>query len=70
MGIFQCRVVLLIWIIVGQGRIVLAVGAGGGCCIFFLAPTFLFPPPTLWDGWIDDVILRLFNRISVISERL
>ena len=27
---FQCRGVLLIWIIVGQGPIVLAVGAGGG----------------------------------------
>ena len=26
---FQCRGVLLIWIIVGQGPIVLAVGAGG-----------------------------------------
>ena len=28
---FQCRGVLLIWIIVGQGPIALAVGAGGGC---------------------------------------
>ena len=28
---FQCRGVLLIWITVGQGHIVLAVGAGGGC---------------------------------------
>ena len=27
----QCRGVLLIWIIVGQGPIALAVGAGGGC---------------------------------------
>ena len=27
---FQCRGVLLIWIIVGQGPIALAVGAGGG----------------------------------------
>ena len=26
----QCRDVLLIWIIVGQGPIALAVGAGGG----------------------------------------
>ena len=26
---FQCRGVLLIWIIVGQGPIALAVGAGG-----------------------------------------
>ena len=28
---FQCRGVLLIWIMVGQGPIALAVGAGGGC---------------------------------------
>ena len=28
---FQCRGVLLIWIIVGQGPTALAVGAGGGC---------------------------------------
>ena len=35
---FQCRGVLLIWIIVGQGSIALAVGAGGGCLdIFFLS---------------------------------
>ena len=27
---FQCRGVLLIWTIVGQGPIALAVGAGGG----------------------------------------
>ena len=28
---FQCRGVLLIWVIVGQGTTALAVGAGGGC---------------------------------------
>ena len=28
---FRCRGVLLIWIIVGQGPIALAIGAGGGC---------------------------------------
>ena len=28
---FQCRGVLLIWITVGQGPTVLAVGGGGGC---------------------------------------
>ena len=33
---FQCRGVLLIWIIVGQGPIALAVGAGGGCLDIFL----------------------------------
>ena len=30
LGKLQCRGVLLIWIIVGQGPIALAVGAGGG----------------------------------------
>ena len=34
---FQCRGVLLIWIIVGQGPIALAVGAGGGVWTFFLS---------------------------------
>ena len=38
----QCRGVLLIWIIVGQGLTALAVGAGGGCLdIFFFRLTFL-----------------------------
>ena len=41
---FQCRGVLLICIIVGQGPTALAVGAGGGCLdIFFLSHLlFLF----------------------------
>ena len=39
----QYRGVLLIWIIVGQGPIVLAVGAGGGCLdIFRTSITSLF----------------------------
>ena len=32
---FQCRGVLLTWIIVGQGPIALAVGAGGDCLGIF-----------------------------------
>ena len=32
---FQCRGVLLIWIIVGQRPTMLAVGAGGGVWTFF-----------------------------------
>ena len=40
---FQCRGVLLIWIIVGQGPTVLAVGAGGGYLdIFSLVYYFSF----------------------------
>ena len=34
----QCRGVLLTWITVGQGPIVLAVGAGGGCLDIFSTP--------------------------------
>ena len=48
---FQCRDVLLIWMIVGQGPIALAVGAGGGCFdIFFLVYLFSFLSPSLGDG--------------------
>ena len=40
---FQCRGVLLIWIVVGQGPIELAVSAGGGCLdIFFSHLSLLF----------------------------
>ena len=49
---FQCRGVLLIWIIVGQGPTVFAVGAGGGCLDIFFSPLSFqssFPPP-LGDG--------------------
>ena len=47
---FQCRGVLLIWIIVGQGPVALAVGAGGGCLdIFSLIYLFSFLSPSLWE---------------------
>ena len=47
---FQCRGVLLTWITVGQGPIVLAVGAGGGCLdIFSLTYHFSFLSPSLWE---------------------
>ena len=47
---FKCRGVLLIWIIVGQGPIALAVGAGGGCLdIFSLIYHFSFLSPSLWE---------------------
>ena len=43
---FQCRGVLLVWMIVGQGPIALAVGAGGGCLdIFPLIYLFSFLLP-------------------------
>ena len=44
---FQCWGVLLVCMIVGQGLIALAVGAGGGCSdIFFSRLSFL--SPSLW----------------------
>ena len=47
---FQCRGVLLVWMIVGQGLIALAVGAGGGCLdIFSLIYLFSFLSPSLWE---------------------
>ena len=47
---FQCWGVLPTWITVGQGPIVLAVGAGGGCLdIFSLIYPFSFLSPPLWE---------------------
>ena len=47
---FQYRGVLLIWIIVGQGPIALAVGSGGGCLdIFSLVYRFSLLSPSLWE---------------------
>ena len=47
---FQCWGVLLIWIIVGQGPVALAVGAGGGCLdIFSLICPFSPFSPSLWE---------------------
>ena len=47
---FQRRGVLLICIIVGQGPIALAVGAGGGCLdVFSLIYHFSFLSPSLWE---------------------
>ena len=44
LGCFQCRGVLLLWYMVGQGLAVLAAGAGWvGCFFFYLVyPIFLF----------------------------
>ena len=48
---FQCQGVLLIWIIVGQGPTVLAVGADGVVLTFFLSSIIsLFFLPPLGDG--------------------
>ena len=50
LGKLQCWGVLLIWIIVGQGPVALAVGAGGGCLdIFSLICPFSPLSPSLWE---------------------
>ena len=55
---FQCRGVLLTWIIVGQRPIGLAVGAGGGCLDIFLYLSFLSSfSLSLGDGPIQTEIL-------------
>ena len=47
---FQCRGVLLVWMIVGQGPIALAVGAGGvDLDIFILLYLFSFLSPSVWE---------------------
>ena len=47
---FKCQGVLLTWLTVGQGPIVLSVGAGGGCLdIFSLIYQFSFLCPSLWE---------------------
>ena len=46
---FQCRDVHLLWIIMGQGPIALAVGAGGGCLAFFLSSIFSLFFLLVWE---------------------
>ena len=47
----QCRDVLLICIIVGQGPVALPVGASGGCLdIFSLDYHFSLLSPSLWEA--------------------
>ena len=53
-GTIQCQVVLLVWIMVGQGHTVLAVGAGGGSSdIFFFCRLSFFFSSSLCLGWMD-----------------
>ena len=51
-----------IWIKVGQGLTVLAVGAGGDCSdIFFSHLSFLFLSPFLWNGWMGNLWFKSFS---------
>ena len=54
---FQCRGVLLIWLIVGQGPTALAVGAGGGCLDIFTLSFLSSFSLSLADGPISTEIL-------------
>ena len=53
---FQCQGVLLIWIRVGQGPTVLAVGAGGGCLDIF---TFIYLFSHLFPSLLETARYRL-----------
>ena len=46
---FQCQGVLLTWLTVGQGPIVLSVGAGGGCLDIFFSHLSFPLSPSLWE---------------------
>ena len=49
-GDFQCRGVLLVWMIVGQGPVALAASADGGLFGHFsLIYFFSFLSPSLWE---------------------
>ena len=63
---FQCRGVLLIWLIVGQGPAALAVGAGGGCLEIFTL-IYLFSPlsPSLGDG---PIWTELSSQMTVLPK--
>ena len=64
---FQCRGELLIWIRVGQGPTVLAVGADEGCLdIFFSRLSFLFSSSlSLGDDLIQTEIL---SQTAVLAQ--
>ena len=48
---FQCRGRPTIWMIVGQGPVALAIGAGGGGCLGNFTLIYLFSPlsPSRWE---------------------
>ena len=64
-----------IWIIVGQGPTVLAVGAGGGGLdIFTLIYHFSSLSPSLWVGWLvgfgfNGPLRQYFSLYRAVSQR-
>ena len=71
---FRCRGVLLIWITVGQGPIVLAVGAGGGCLDIF-SLIYHFCSFSLFLGWLvgcfglNGPLRQYFSLYRAVSQR-
>ena len=69
---FQCLGVLLVWIIVGQGPSVLAVGAGGGC-LDILSLIYHFSSFSL--GWLvgcfgfNGPLRQYFSLYRAVSQR-
>ena len=69
-----CRGVLPIWIVVGQGLTVLAVGADGHCSdifkkIFLSAMiSFFFHPLSGMDGWVNCGLSTFQQNFSDIRK--
>ena len=61
LGSFQCRGILLLWHMVGQGPAVLAAGAGRVGCFFFFHLVFFF---------FISSILSSFSNVSSLGKRL
>ena len=77
LGSFQCRGVLLLWHIVGQGPAVLAVGVGRAGCffIFFFILSILisFSNASSFGRWLDILKycgLGRYNPTVVVSYSL
>ena len=65
---FQCRGILLLWHMVGQGPAVLAAGAGQVCC-FFCCCCFFFCCCCFVLFFISS-ILSSFSTVSSLGRRL
>ena len=57
LGYFQCQSLQLIWITVGQGPTVLAVGAGGAVCDILSLSTLFSFFFSMDDSWMQTDIL-------------
>ena len=74
LGSFQCRGVLLLWHMVGQGPAVLAAVVGWPSCVFvkkFSSNLSYLPflmPYLLGDGWrFGNIVVCCYNPAVVVS---